>query len=60
MPKGLWVEASFCLDFLLPFWSSKKEEEKSTIAYILAVFRKRVATKNHTFQPRFPLIHHQP
>jgi len=22
--KGFWVEASFCLDFLYTFWSSKK------------------------------------
>jgi hypothetical protein len=27
--KGLCAGASFCLDFLLPFLSSKKEEEYS-------------------------------
>jgi hypothetical protein len=25
--KGLWAEASFGLEFLLPFWSSKKVKE---------------------------------
>ncbi len=25
--KALWAEASFCLDFLFPFWSSKKEKK---------------------------------